>query len=182
MKIFFASVCLLVAAGLAAQDDLIPAAKPKSVISMAPAPLVAVVPGKVARVELQFRVAPGYHINSNKPNSEYLIPTALKLDAQTGLALSKVTYPPGEDLTFSFSPKDKLNVYAGDFAISAQVSAALGTPLGRYRIHGRLISQACDNRQCYAPKTLPVAFDVQVRKAASVHSRRNPAQSPHIRH
>ncbi len=164
-----------------AQGDLLSApAKPKSVVSMAPAGIVSVTPGKPSHVELQFRVAPGYHINSNKPNSDYLIATTLKLDAQTGFMVGDITYPAGQDLTFPFSPNDKLNVYTGDFAISARVSALPSVPTGRYRIHGQLTSQACDNKACYPPKTLPVAFDVQVRRGAASRTHRNPRQSPHV--
>ncbi len=173
---------LLSAAAAFAQGDLTGPTRPKMVVTMAPVAPVAVVPGKPEWVVLNFRVAPGYHINSNKPKSELLIPTALKLDAQTGLAIGRVTYPSGRDLSFAFAPKEKLNVYTGDFAISALVSVVQGTPRGRYRIHGALISQACDNKACYPPKSLPVAFDVRVQRASSgSRARRNPGQSPHIR-
>ncbi len=165
-----------------AQGNLTGSARPKNVVTMAPIAPVRVTLGKPSRLALTFRVAPGYHINSNKPRSELLIPTNLKLDAQTGLGIGKVTYPAGENLTFPFAPNDKLNVYTGDFTITALISAAHDTPLGRYRIHGELTSQACDNKACYPPKTLPVAFDVRVQRAASARARRNPGQSPHIRH
>jgi hypothetical protein len=175
-----AACSLLLSALLLAQDDLMPKPRPKVFVSMAPAATVTVTPGRPAYAQLQFRVNPGYHINSHKPTSELLIATALKLDAQTGLVISKITYPEGENLTFPFAPDEKLNVYTGDFAISAQVSAARSTPPGRYRIHGRLVSQACDNKACYPPKNLPVAFDVQVLKAPVTRTRRNPGQSPHV--
>ncbi|HVH87167.1 MAG TPA: hypothetical protein VM912_10600, partial [Terriglobales bacterium] len=35
---------------------------------------------KPAEVDLSFRVKDGFHVNSNKPNSELLIPTTLKLE------------------------------------------------------------------------------------------------------
>jgi len=53
-------------------------------------------------------------------------------------------------------------------------------PAGRFRVHGFLQYQACDDRACYPQTKLPVAFDVKVSKAASGRSRRNPPQSPHI--
>lgn len=181
MKIRLILICVLLMAGsVFAQDDLLPRAQSKIAVTMAPAAPITVTPGKPAHVELQFRVSPGYHINSNKPNSDLLIPTVLKLDAQTGLLVGKVTYPEGENLTFPFAPNEKLNVYTGDFAITAQISAAKSTPAGHYRIHGQLTSQACDNKACYPPKNLPVAFDINVRKAASARTRRSPGQSPHV--
>ena len=69
-------------------------------------------------VNLNFRVASGFHINSNTPKSEFLIPTGLKMDLPTDIVLGKIDYPAGKDLTFPFSPDEKLNVYSGDFAIN----------------------------------------------------------------
>ncbi len=176
------SVAMVLAASCAfAQGDLTGPARVKTAVTMAPVAPVRVTPGRPARVELNFRVASGYHINSNQPRSKFLIPTTLKLNAQTGLMIGKITYPRGQDLSFAFAPNEKLNVYSGDFAITAQVSTALDTPVGRYRIHGELTSQACDNKACYPPKAVPVAFDVRVQKLSSTRPRRNPGQSPHIK-
>ena len=123
----------------------------------------------------------GYHINSHKPTSELLIPTVLSVNPPTNILIAKLTYPAGEDRSFPFSPGDKLNVYTGDFTVTGLVRAARTTPPGTYRVRGMLKYQACDDRACYPPGQLPVAFDVKITKAASTSSyRRNPAQSPHV--
>ena len=49
---------------------------------------------------------------------------------------------------------------------------------GKYAMRGTLRYQACDNAQCFPPKTLPVNFDVKVVKQPAAHHK-NPAQSPH---
>src|SRR5512146_2649045 len=67
-------------------------------VEMAPAGVTPVVRGKPGTVELDFRVRQGFHINSNHPNSPYLIPTVLKLDAPTDIAIGKVDYPAGRNL------------------------------------------------------------------------------------
>ena len=155
--------------------------KPTQLVAVAPLATVRVAAGKSTPVELQFRVTPGYHINSNKPSSELLLPTVLSLKPPTDISVAKLTYPAGEDRSFPFSPGDKLNVYAGDFAVTGLVRAARTAPPGTYRVKGVLKYQACDNRACYPPGQLPVAFDVRVTKAAPTHgTRRNPAQSPHV--
>ena len=91
------------------------------VVSMAPAPLVTVRQGQSATVPLAFRVSKGYHINSNRPKSEFLIPTILKIDATTDIVIGKTTYPDGRDMSFAFAPDEKLNVYAGDFQVDVLV-------------------------------------------------------------
>jgi len=175
MRILLASALLLVSAWACAQDDLGPQGP---AVIMAPAPLVTAVQGKPATVPLSFRVARGYHINSNQPNSEFLIPTVLKMDATTDIVISKTTYPEGQDMSFAFAPDEKLNVYTGDFKVDVLVRPLLSVQAGKYVVRGTLKYQACDNQACYPPKQLPVSFDVKIAKAprAPVH---NPAQSPH---
>ena len=149
-------------------------------VAFAPIATVRIAAGKSTTVELPFRVTPGYHINSNKPTSELLVPTKLSVNPPTNILIAKLTYPAGEDRSFPFSPGDKLNVYTGDFAVTGLVRAARTTPPGTYRVKGLLKYQACDDRACYPPGQLPVAFDVKITKAASSGTRRNPAQSPHV--
>lgn len=150
-------------------------------VTFAPVSAVAVRAGTSSHVELAFRVTPGFHINSNKPKSDLLVPTVIKLNPPTDLSIAKVTYPAGRDLSFAFAPNEKLSVYTGDFSVRALVSAARSMPPGRFRVHGDLKYQACDNKACYPPTKLPVAFDVKISKAASTKpARRNPRQSPHV--
>jgi hypothetical protein len=149
-------------------------------VVLAPIIPVAVAPGKYANVELDFRVVAGFHINSNQPKNDLMQPTVLRLSPPTNIVVSRIHYPAGHELDFEFFPGEKLNVYSGDFAITARVATAQSVPLGTYRIHGALKYQACDNRQCYPPKEVPVDFDVKVRKPKTLHPQANPGQSPHI--
>ena len=93
----------------------------KPVVSMAPAQVVTITQGKASPVPLSFRVAKGYHINSNKPKSEFLIPTALKIGATTDIVIGGIAYPEGHDMSFAFAPDEKLNVYTGDFELDVSV-------------------------------------------------------------
>jgi hypothetical protein len=148
-------------------------------LTMGAVPLVTAQRAEPTMVNLNFRVPPGYHINSNTPNSEFLIPTALKMDLPTDIILGKIEYPPGADMTFPFSPDEKLSVYSGDFTIAVAVHPLHSVVPGKYVMHGVLRYQACDNAACYPPKTLPVSFEVKVVKEPATHHA-NPAQSPHV--
>jgi hypothetical protein len=148
------------------------------VVKMATAPVVTAVQGKSATISLPFSVVGGYHINSNHPKSDYLIPTALKVEATTDIVIGKTTYPDGQDLSFAFAPDEKLNVYTGNFKVDVLVRPLHSVQPGKYVVRGSLKYQACDNRQCYPPKNLPVSFDVKIAKAPPA-ARKNPAQSPH---
>ena len=148
-------------------------------LTMAPVPLVRAERTKQTVVDLNFRVPAGYHINSNAPKSEFLIPTALRMDIPTDIVLGKIEYPVGEDLNFPFSPDEKLNVYTGDFTIGLTVHPLHSVVPGKYVMHGVLRYQACDNAACYPPKNLPVSVELKVVKEPPPH-RANPAQSPHV--
>ena len=148
-------------------------------VSFAPVALVTAPRAAQTMVNLNFRVASGFHINSNLPKSEFLIPTALKMDLPTDIILGKIEYPEGKDLTFPFSPDEKLSVYSGDFTVAVAVHPMHSVTPGKYVMHGVLRYQACDNAQCFPPKTLPVSLDVKVVKEPATHHA-NPAQSPHV--
>jgi hypothetical protein len=75
-----------------------------------------------------------------------------------------IVYPEGKDLTFVFSPKEKLNVYSGNFTVSAELRALAGVPAGSYKVPGELRYQACNDRACFPPTKLPVEVEVTVRK------------------
>jgi hypothetical protein len=149
-------------------------------VEIAPITPIAVAPGKYANVEFDFRVEAGFHINSNQPKNSLMQPTVLRLTPPTNIVVSRISYSAGHELDFEFLPGEKFNVYSGDFAITARITTAQSMTSGTYRVHGALKYQACDNRQCYPPKEVPVAFDVKVRKLKITHPQANPGQSPHI--
>jgi hypothetical protein len=144
-----------------------------------PGPLATLSRGKPGKVDVVFSVHPGYHINSNTPHSDYLIPTVLKLDPPTDIAVAKVIYPRGEDMSFAFDPSTTLNVYTRQFVVAVQVHPLATVVPGKYMVRGDLKYQACDDRACYPPKHLPVSFEVQVKRAPAAR-RRNPRQSPNV--
>jgi len=151
------SLCCLVIA-VAAQE---PGTKIPSV-TFAPAGKVLVKPGGSASVQMDFRVGSDFHINSNRPKSELLIPTVLKLDTAAPVSVASLKYPAGQDVAFPFAPGEKLSVYSGDFTIIAVVRAASKATPGEYPVSGALRFQACDRSACYPPRSIPVKFNVTV--------------------
>lgn len=117
---------------------------------------VPVPAGKPTPVALHFRIAPGLHVNSNKPHDEFLIPTVLSIPEGSGVKLASVNYPAGTDITLPADPKTKLSVYTGEFIIATRLVATAGNHL----VQAKLRYQACDNQQCLPPKTITVPVDV----------------------
>lgn len=110
-------------------------------------------------VTLSFVIQDGLHINSHTPHSPFLIPTSLTLTGNDGVQIAKIEYPQGTDYHFQFSPKDALSVYTGQFSLLVPLRARPG----RYTLRGRLRYQACNDRTCNPPKTLPVTLHLTAR-------------------
>lgn len=170
--LLIALLCTLVVA----QDTL---GRKSPSVTLVPPSITDISKGKSNTVNLEFQISQGFHINSNKPSAEYMIPTVLRLTPPTDLVVGKITYPLGEEMTFPFAPNDKLSVYSGDFTLAVSVRALSSVLPGKYEFHGQMRYQACDNAACYPPKQLPVQFEVKVVKAPKPH-RKNPAQSPNV--
>jgi len=130
-------------------------------VDLAPVGKIRIAPGETRKVELDFRVKSPFHINSNRPKSNLLIPTTLKLVSPKPLEVAKIDYPAGEDQSFPFSPNEKLSVYSGDFTLYVLLKAPAHAQ-GGFHVGGELYYQACDKNACYPPKKTPVDFDVTV--------------------
>lgn len=132
---------------------------------------IQVARGTMTIVPLTFHLTPGYHINSNVPRSDLLIPTVLTLEAPSPQVSIRLSYPKGEDVAFDFDPGNKLSVYSGEFTINARIRPTRAAKPGVHTVRGTLKYQACDDRSCFPPKTLPVEFQLTVEKDASFRVR-----------
>ena len=156
-KIAFAGFLAL--SSLSAQSQIIGSgqshARPEAVTYLFPEQ-VTVPAGKSTPVALHFRIAQDLHIQSHTPSDQDFIPTVFSIPASSGVRLDTATYPQGSDITLPIDPKTKLNVYTGEFALQARITAAAGDHL----VQAKLRYQACDQTQCMPPKTIDVAIDV----------------------
>jgi hypothetical protein len=161
MKILLGSAILAVAATCAwAQfiNDGLSQPKPRNgeAVEYLYPEQVTVAAGKPSQVSLHFRIAQGLHINSHTPHDEFLIPTVFSIPAGKGVKLTHIDYPKGIDITLPANPQEKLSVYTNDFILDAQIVAEPGNHL----VEAKLRFQACDQRECMPPKTIPVAIDI----------------------
>ena len=150
---------LLLASACVAQSSLEKFNK-TNFVTMQPAGEVRISAKKPATATIRFRVNPGYHVNSNQPMSDLLIPTEVIFEKHAAVTVGKAAYPAGEELALSFSPKQKLSVYQGDVAVTVPVSAAKPLKRGTHKLKGSLSYQACNDNACVPPKKAP--FEVTV--------------------
>lgn len=159
MKGLIAGALLLAIASFAAAQEL--GAKPQLVTGASVDP-VAIRPGGTAPVQFLFRVNPGLHINSHTPTSKLLVPTSVEVQLPAGLKFARMEYPAGREFTVAFSD-EKLDVYTGDVEVDGTLQAARALKPGSYNVGGVLHYQACNDRQCFPPRKLPLSFTVTVK-------------------
>ncbi len=130
-------------------------------LSVAPPQKLVIQRGQSATLKLQAKIDPGYHVNSNKPHEDYLIPMRLTLIADP-LVVESVKYPVGHDEKYTFSEKP-LNVVTGNFEVLLTIKAPQNIEPQMHVLLGKLRYQACSDKACLAPKTVEVHITADVR-------------------
>ena len=113
-------------------------------------------------VKLRVQLRSGYHVNSNTPSEDYLIPIRLTWDA-SALEAAGIEYPKPSMESFQFSRKP-LSVFTGDFDIVTKFKIPPKAPVGPAILTGKLRYQACNTSLCLPPKTIDVSIPVDVVK------------------
>lgn len=103
----------------------------------------------------------GLHVNSNRPSSEYAIPTSVRLSG-AGVKLSGVSYPRGRDRKFQFS-ESLINVYEGRAVFPFTVRVPENFRGNFVRVRAVVRYQACTEEVCYPPKTKEVILTAKVK-------------------
>jgi hypothetical protein len=113
----------------------------------------------VARIPVT--VEAGYHVNSNAPLEDYLIPLKLAWTAKGALEGGEPIYPKASTEKYEFAEKP-LSVFTGSFEIAASFKVAAGAPAGPGIAAGKLTYQACNTKMCFRPATVDISVPYQV--------------------
>jgi hypothetical protein len=148
----------IVALGLA----LLPALRAQfgGILSVTPPLKLKAARESVVSSSLPVQLRSGYHVNSNTPADEYLIPLSLTWNASP-LEVKGITFPKPKMETYSFSKKP-LSVFTGDFEIVTQFAVPGKAPLGAIVLNGKLRYQACSQAACLPPRTVEVRLPVEI--------------------
>ena len=112
--------------------------------------------GSAVQAKIPVTVKDGYHVNSNKPSEEYLIPLSLTWTSTGALEGGTVTYPKPAMQVFEFSEGKPISVYVGNIELVANFKVGASAPAGQGIATGKLKYQACSNKACYPPKSIDV--------------------------
>ncbi len=122
-----------------------------------------VISGDAFKLALKVDIKDGWHINSNKPNEEFLIPTKLSVinPGKGFFNLENVVYPEPQEVKLSFSDKP-LSVWEGEVFIGGVLKAPTDIQPGTYSLIVKLDYQSCNNSTCLAPTSVSDTLQVVV--------------------
>ncbi len=123
---------------------------------------VKVAQGEKFSISLAITVSPTWHINSNKPNDDFLIPSELTARGN-GLKLIAVNYPKSHELKLSFS-EELVSVYEATSNAKLTFSISQDAPLGKQKVLIKLDYQACNDVSCLPPNETNTEIEVEVVK------------------
>ena len=122
--------------------------------------------GTEFKLAVEVKVAEGWHINSNEPYDEYLIPTTLTIKENPNFKLIKVAFPKPHDFTFAFS-ESPLSVWEGTVYKGALIQVDSNLTPGTYPIIIVFGYQACNDMSCQAPTSIRDTINVEVANRTS---------------
>src|SRR3989339_3080 len=129
-------------------------------------PAVEVQRGKEFTVGLTAVINSSWHINSNKPNDEFLIPTVVSAKGN-GIKLVKVRYPKPLELKFSFSDSP-VSVFEGETKIGLTFEVLESATAGKRIVEVILDYQACNDVTCLPPNSVSSKFEVVIIEKSAV--------------
>src|SRR5579875_3245889 len=114
-------------------------------------------PDLPVQLKLAATIAPGWHINSDRPLSSYYIASRLTVKPPPGVRVIGVTYPAAQTIAPEFAGAERMSVFTGTllFKVALATSGASSGP-GDYQI--RFEYQPCNNSECLRPVTIERDF------------------------
>ena len=112
------------------------------------------------KIAIEADVKEGWHINSNQPNDEMLIPTEITLSDSTNFKLTKIAYPSAKNLKLGFS-ENPLSVWEGKVYFGGIIKSDKLKP-GEYNLIISVNYQACNNQSCLPPSVVTDTITVLI--------------------
>jgi thioredoxin:protein disulfide reductase len=120
-----------------------------------------IIPGTEFKIAVKINIDPRWHINSNKPYEDYLIPSVLSIDTTSGFRLTNIKYPQSHDRKLSFSDKP-LSVFENEIYIGALVKTPANIKPGIYKLAVTFDYQSCNDKTCLPPNSVSDTLTIEV--------------------
>ncbi len=119
-----------------------------------------VVAGGVLRLAVVVDIEQGWHINTEDPGDEFMVPTSLEWHLPEGWPEVEQDFPKGEEITFDFSDTP-LRVWEEKVVLVGTVSVPADAT-GVVSLGVSVTAQACNNSQCLPPLAVTADFETEI--------------------
>ncbi len=117
--------------------------------------------GTTIHAALRVKVHDNFHVQSNKPDDEFLIPTTRTLAPLESFSVREIVYP--EPVTFEAPySEDPMPVFEHEFVIGVAIDVGPDVVPGEYSVTSTLYYQACNDKVCLMPTSKDVASVLRV--------------------
>jgi len=103
-------------------------------------------------IAIELTIADGWHINANPAQSEFAIPTEVKITSKQKIKMSKIKYPKHELLQVDGEPQQS-HVYGGRVIIYAMLEISAEEMADEAELEVEVKTQACNEKACEPPET-----------------------------
>lgn len=118
-------------------------------------------PGSEIKAAIKVNIEDKWHINSNKPNEEFLIPTVLLVSSDAGIESKNILYPSPKEILLGFS-ETPVSVYEGTIYIGVLLKIPNKIKNGEYKVKITLSYQGCDDATCLPPNTAETYLNISI--------------------
>jgi len=126
-----------------------------------PAVTAGAAAGEKLALALEMTPNPGIHVYA--PGAKDYLPVKLTLKPQPDIRVGKLTYPKSEMVHFA-ALNETVPVYQKPFKLLQDVTLANPGKAGStLAVSGTLEFQACDDKVCFVPESVPVSWTVTFR-------------------
>lgn len=119
--------------------------------------------GKAGEAVVTCTVAIGMHVQSNPAAQPNLVATQLNFEPNEEFEVGTLVFPEAKPYRLQNSDKD-ITTFDGTFDIKVPVKATAKAKLGKQELKAKLRYQACNDKICFFPSTIPVVLPVMVYK------------------
>lgn len=116
--------------------------------------------GSEVKVQLIAEIESGWHINSHKPNDEFLIPTTIK-SGNKSFPISKINFPKPIERELSVSDKP-VSVFEEETKFDLTFKIDKATKTGKFTIPVQFGYQGCNDQTCMPPSTAAIDLSLDV--------------------
>lgn len=112
--------------------------------------------GGTCKVAILVTIQEGWHINTNPPRPETMIPTQFSVKSKHGTTLKEVKYPEGVEITVK-GLKEPQTIYEKQVLLRGVLTAPKDSAGQTEELELQVRYQACNEEICHPPKTIKLS-------------------------